>query len=292
MQEVNVANTINKSKIFQKIYKNKIIKICLNICIIIILALNIFPFIMLIFGALKNNSQFYAQPYLPTLPIDFSYLVAVAPLVGKYVMNTIIVAIFGIAGNLFISGLSAYVFARLKFFGKEFLFYLIIMLMMVPSILVIVPNYHLYLTFHLENTLLALILPMVTTGPIFGTFLLRGFFEGIPEEIFEAARVDGASEFRLFISMCIPISIPIFGTLAIMNVISVWNDVIWPNLINSDKNYLTIGAGLLNIVNTTTTINYPFQFAAYLFASLPVIILFIFATRFYIDGLSSSGLKM
>lgn len=281
-------------KIYKKqIRKKRILSIILNVVICFILFMNIYPFLMMIFGAFKDDVQFAKAPFTLALPLDFSYFPDVIKSTYKYVLNTIIVAFFGVLGNLFISGLSAYVFARMKFYGKEFLFYMVIALMMIPSILTLVPSYRLYMSLSLEDTLLALILPMVVSGPIFGTFLFRSFFEGINEEIFESARIDGCNDMDLFLRITVPMSYPIIGTLAIMNVVNAFNDVIWPNLINTDPDKLTIGAGLLNIVNSMSgAVNYTYQFAAYTFASLPMMILFIFATRFYIEGLSASGLKM
>lgn len=281
-----IANNSRKAK-------KVTLTVVLYTLICLLLFVNIYPFLMLVFGAVKDDVQFYNSPFWAALPLNFAYMRTVIPIVWRYVLNTVIIAVVGIAGNLLISGISAYVFARLKFVGKEVLFLLIIALMMIPSILSIIPTYRLYLAFGLDNTLAALFLPMIATGPIFGVFLLRSFFGGIPEDVFEAARVDGCNEVQSFFKICIPLSLPIIGTLAIMNTISVWNDVIWPQLINNENAVLNIGAGLKKMFDSMTGApNYPYLFSAYLLASLPMILLFFFTTKYYIEGLSSSGLKM
>jgi ABC-type glycerol-3-phosphate transport system permease component len=167
-----------------------------------------------------------------------------------------------------------------------------IALMMIPGILTLVPSFMLYKEIVGLNNYRILIMPMIVGGAVFGVFLLRSFFEGLPESIFESARIDGAAEFKVFAKICIPMSMPIMGTLAIMQIINAWNDYIWPMITIEDDSYYTISAGLLlrfsNIVGT----NYPITFAGYLLSSLPLILLFIFANKYYIQGLTSSAIKL
>lgn len=263
----------------------------LHFFVILLLFVNVYPLGMLIWGSLKDEMAFQYAPFIPTFPLDFSNYAVTFFWTYRYVINTLIVAAAGVLGNLFISSLSAYVFARMKFYGKEVLFYFIIALMMIPSSLSLVPTYMMYDSFGLFNSYLGLILPLITGGPIFGTFLLRSSFESIPEEVFEAARMDGTSEFQAYRRICLPMSMPIIGTLAIINVIGIWNDVIWPSLIIEDTNLLTVAAGLFTRFGGLTT-NYPLQFSGFVITSVPLMFLFIFATRFYVEGMSSSGLKM
>lgn len=206
-------------------------------------------------------------------------------------LNTVIVAGVGTLGMLVVSSLAAYSFSKLKYPGKNLIYMAVIALMMIPGVLTLVPSFMLYKSiFGLDNYLI-LIMPQIM-GPVFGVFLLRSFFEGIPEDIFEAARIDGANEFRAYYMICVPLSMPIMGTLAIMQISGIWNDYIWPMItIKSDK-YMTIAAGLmLNYVGPTNT-NYPIITAGYLVASIPLIFLFIFCNKFYIQGLASSSMKL
>jgi ABC-type glycerol-3-phosphate transport system permease component len=123
-------------------------------------------------------------------------------------------------------------------------------------------------------------------------FLLRSFFEGLPEAMFEAARLDGASEFNIYLRICLPLSGPIMGTLAIMQIINTWNDYMWPIITIQDDELLTISAGLIQRFASTTSTNYPITMASYLLSSLPLIIFFVFANKAYIAGLTSSGIKL
>ena len=118
------------------------------------------------------------------------------------------------------------------------------------------------------------------------------FFKGIPESLFEAARLDGASEMRCFFMMAIPLCKPILGTLAIMKIVGVWNDYLWPQIILQDIEKQLISSGLAFTFTSMYTSNMPVMFAGYLLASLPIVILFSVTSKFYIEGLTTSGLKL
>ncbi|HPU58904.1 MAG TPA: carbohydrate ABC transporter permease, partial [Candidatus Avimonas sp.] len=133
----------------------------------------------------------------------------------------------------------------------------------------------------------------VAGGPVFGVFLLRSFYEGLPESVFESARIDGANELRVFFSICIPMSMSIMGTLVIMQIMSIWNEYLWPIITIQDDRLLTISAGLLQrFSNVTGVPNYPITFSAYLVSSIPLIVLFFAANKYYIEGLTSSAIKL
>lgn len=267
--------------------------VVIHVCILLLLAGTIMPLYMTLINSVKGELQFQEHPFIITFPIDLINYPAAFAITYRYILNTIFVAICGITGCLFISSLSAYVFARMDFFGKEFLFTLIIVLMMIPGTLSMIPNYLMYTKFFgLYNNVFGIILPFIAGGPIFGTFLLRSSFEGIPKDIFESARCEGAGELRVYMSICLPLSLPIMGTYAIMNIVSIWNDVVWPNLLIEDTAKLTVAAGLYRTFQEWGSTNYPYQFAAYLITSLPITVLFFFATRVFVEGLTTSGLKM
>jgi multiple sugar transport system permease protein len=247
---------------------------------------------MAFWNAFKSDQGFLYSRWYPTMPLRFRNFIVAFPLIWRYLLNTLVVASAGTAGMLFISSLSAFTFARMKFPGKEFLYMMVIALMMIPGILTIVPSFMLYKNFGLLNTPWVLILPIIVGGPVFGTFLLRAFFTGIPEDIFEAARIDGAEEFRVYYSICLPLCMPILGTLTIMQINGVWNDYFWPMITQNRHENMTISAGLLVQFSTEFTSNYPVQFAGYLLSSVPLILLFVFANKYYIEGLTSSAIKL
>lgn len=264
----------------------------LNLLLIFLLFLLLYPLAMTFWCALKNVPGYAYSKWFPTLPLYLSNISFAISKLYVYIFNTIFVACTGTAGMLFVASISAYTFARMKFPGRNFLYMLVIALMMIPGILTLVPSYMIYKSIFGLNNYVILIVPIIAGGSVFGVFLLRSFFEGIPEEIFEAARIDGAKEFTSYMKICLPLSIPIMGTLAIMQISGVWNDYIWPMITIKDDHFFTISAGLLmNYVGGYSS-NYPEIFAGYLVASIPLILLFVFANKYYVEGLTSSAMKL
>jgi multiple sugar transport system permease protein len=264
----------------------------LHVIMCLLLFLMIYPLAMGFWNAFKSDLGYLYTRWYPTIPLRFRNFVVAFPRVYRYIINTMIVAAFGTAGMLFVSSLAAYAFARMRFFGKNLVYMLVIALMMIPGVLTLIPSFMLYKSFGLLNTRLVLILPIITGGSVFGTFLLRAFFAGVPEDIFEAARIDGAKEFRVYRSICLPLCMPILGTLTIMQINGIWNDYMWPMITQQDHRKLTISAGLIVQFVREYSTNYPVQFAGYLLSSVPLILLFIYANKYYIEGLTSSAIKL
>jgi multiple sugar transport system permease protein len=259
---------------------------------IILLFLMLYPLAMAFWNAFKSELGYLYTRWYPTIPLRFRNFVVSFPRIWRYIVNTLIVAAFGTAGMLFVSSLAAYAFARMRFAGKEAVYMAVIALMMIPGILTLVPSFMLYKGFGLLNTRLVLIIPIISGGSVFGTFLLRAFFSGIPEDIFEAARIDGAKEFKVYWLICLPLCMPILGTLTIMQINGIWNDYMWPMVTQQNHEKLTISAGLIVQFVREFSTNYPAQFAGYLLSSIPLILVFIFANKYYIEGLTSSAIKL
>lgn len=263
-----------------------------NAVMIFLILLMIYPLAMAVWSALKSEDIFKSTQWYPTLPLYLSNISVAFPKIYRYMINTIFVAGAGTVGMLFVSSISAFTFARMKFLGKNVLYTMVISLMMIPSVLTLVPSYMIYKSIIGLNNYLILILPIIVGGPVFGIFLLRTFFEGIPEDVFEAARIDGAKEFTVYIKICLPLSLPIMGTLAIMQINGVWNDYLWPMITIKSNELFTISAGLLMNYVSAFTSNYPAIFSGYLISSFPLVILFVFANKYYIEGLTSSAMKL
>ncbi|HHV51113.1 MAG TPA: carbohydrate ABC transporter permease [Clostridiales bacterium] len=273
--------------------KKAISQIILNIIVIALLVVMIYPLAMTLWGAFKNSFTYDQTKWYPTLPLRVTNIASAYKSIKHYIFNTIFVAVTATAGSLAVASLAAYAFARMEFVGKNFLYLAVISLMMIPGVLTLVPSYVLYKNIVGLNNYLVLILPTVAGGPVFGVFLLRSFYEGLPESVFESARIDGANELRVFFSICIPMSMSIMGTLVIMQIMSIWNEYLWPIITIQDDRLLTISAGLLQrFSNVTGVPNYPITFSAYLVSSIPLIVLFFAANKYYIEGLTSSAIKL
>jgi ABC-type glycerol-3-phosphate transport system permease component len=273
--------------------------IVLHLSLVILLVLSIYPVIMMLVLSFKNPVQWLNERWTVSFPLRVQNYATAWNNVIHYVLNTVLVAVVGSAGMLILASLSAFVFARMRFPGREVLYYSVIALLMIPSVLSLVPAFVLYKTLGMYNTYWALIVPIITGGAVFGVFLLRTFFASLPEELFEAARIDGAGVMVQFWRLCIPLSYPILGTLAILQIVYTWNDFIWPSVVIQDDSRQMISVGLVRLTNTMTNTAtgdssavYGPLFAAYVLAAVPIFLLFVFAGKYYVEGLVSSGLKL
>ncbi|MBV7329201.1 carbohydrate ABC transporter permease [Chloroflexi bacterium TSY] len=232
--------------------------------------------------------QFWGVPWQPELA---NYRDAWS-IVGKYMLNSLIVSGVSMVGVLGIASISAFVFARFNFPGREFLFLMILALLMIPSVLTLVPAFLLVKDLGLINTYWALILPYIAGGQIFAIFILRSFIASLPEELFEAARLDGATTFQIFARIALPLSKPMLITVAIMNVLSTWNDYIWPLVTIPNDSLWTISVGIVSFGSAYSGLQqWGPMFAGYVIASIPLIVLFTFTMQYFIEGLTSGALK-
>jgi len=208
-----------------------------------------------------------------------------------YMVNTLLVCLTTAAGVVLIGSISGYVFARYRFPGSKALFVGILSLMMIPAVLTLVPSFLLVKQLGLLNSYWVLILPYVAGGQIFAIFLFKGFFEGLPEELFESARLDGAGHFALYWHIVLPLSKQIIAVVAIMNILGTWNNFLWPFITNADPQYHVVSSGLYIMGTSQVAQNYSTMFAAYLLSSIPLLLLFIYATRPFLRGVASGAFK-
>ena len=176
--------------------------------LILLLLVMVYPLFMAVWCSFKSTAVFNASKWYPTLPLNFENVWFALKELWVYILNTVLVGGVGTLGVLIVSSLAAYAFARMKFFLKNFLYGMVIALMMIPAIMTLVPSFMLYKQLVGTDTYLILIIPIITGGSVFGVFLLRGFFEGVSESIFEAAKMDGASNWQLLKSVTIPMVMP------------------------------------------------------------------------------------
>ncbi len=207
---------------------------------------------------------------------------------AKYFFNTIFVSISVLIGVLITSSLAAYAFARMEFFGKNTIFYLFISMMMVPQPIYLIPSYVLLNNLGWIDTYQALIVPWIAN--IFTIFLLRQHFKTIPQELFDAAAIDGCSRFRMLWQIVIPLSKPVISTAAVFSVIGSWNSFMWPLVMTNSESLRVLQVGL-SYFSQESSSQTTLLMAASTFSILPLIILFLFAQKKIIASVASSGLK-
>ena len=265
------------------------------ISVVILAALfliSMIPVAVMFIRSWKTLSQVGRSQIFPTLPLHYGNYIEAWQLVSAYLVNTVLIVLITLAGVLFFSSITAYVFARYDFPGKNVLFALILALMMIPGVIAFVPLIVLVLKhFRLSNSWFGLFFPYWAGGQVIAIYILRVFFESLPEEMFEAARIDGASHIGLYWRITLPLSGSILSVIAIMNIIGTWNDYVWPMIVLAQEKKRTIAVGL-TFLRDTRHPNPGVEMAAYVIASIPMFILFLATMRTFVRGMQSGAIKM
>ena len=261
--------------------------------LIAIIGITLAQVVLLLVMAGKNNAQMSTNPLLPTLPFHFENFARAWELgIKSYMGNSLVLSISIVVGNTALAVVTAYVFARYKFPGKTLLFSAILALMMIPGILTLVPRYLLVRDLRLLNTFWGVILPAVFGANAFQIIVMRTFFQSLPEELYEAARIDGAGHWTLLMRITIPLSTPIINSMAILQFNGAWNDLIWPLLVLNRDELRPLSVGLVLLSTNANAPEIGVQMAGSVIASIPMIIVFLVGMRAFIDGLSTGAVKL
>ena len=218
---------------------------------------------------------------------NYSDVLRLAPF-GTWFLNTTIVTVSVVIANLLLCSLAGYAFARIKFFGREVVFILVLATLMIPFQVVMIPTFLIVRKLGLIDTLGALIVPNLASA--FGIFLLRQFFRTLPVELEEAARIDGASRIGVLFRIVLPLSGPVLATVAVITFLYTWNDFLWPLITIYSPDNMTLQLGLTTFEGTHQTVT-NLLMAANVMSLLPVVLLFFLAQRYFIRGIASTGLK-
>jgi multiple sugar transport system permease protein len=250
------------------------------------------PFAWMIATSLSRQADI-AMPRIPTFwPPDrglFNYRIALENLpLLRYYTNSLMVVAASTIGYLFFSSLTGYAFAKGTFRGKQFFFVAFLTTLLIPFETRMIPLYLLMKDLHLNDTLPALVVPFLVGG--FGTFLMRQYISTIPDDLIQAARIDGASEFLIFWRIILPLSVPALAALAIVNILWRWNDVLWPLLVISDPHKYTVTLGLAFEGKSQGTYT-GVALATATIAIMPVLIAFVLLQRRIIGGITMGGVK-
>lgn len=251
----------------------------------------IFPFVWQIIMSLSTNAQIQSVP--PTFwPGELqwgNYLEVFKKLpFANQLWVSIVITVARTLGQLILCSAAGYAFARMRFRGKAIALAVVLSILMVPGQVYLIPQYQLIQDFNLLNTSAGIVLPGIFSG--FGIFLMRQFFMGLPVELEEAARLDGANTFQIFWRIMLPLAKPGLSALAIITVLWSWNDLLWPMVVTTYAESMPLAAGLATMQGQRTT-DYSVMMAAAGLAMAPVLILFLIMQRRVIDGLAHSGMK-
>ncbi len=269
--------------------KNK--KILIHFILIIGVITTAIPFIWMILTSLKTLGETTQIPpkIFPSSPQWSNYKKAIDTLpYGTFYYNTIVYTIVTTIGQLVFCSMAGYAFARIDFPGKNFIFILILSVLMVPGQIFIIPQFMIIKKLGLLNSIPALILPGLFSA--FGTYLMKQFFMNIPKELEEAAVLDGYNRFQILTKIMLPLVKPALTALAISTMLYCWNSLMWPLIANTSIDKMTLSAGLASMQGQHST-NYPVMMAGTVLAIWPMIIVFLIFQKQFVEGMAFTGTK-
>jgi multiple sugar transport system permease protein len=248
------------------------------------------PFVWQLITSLQTTNEATSVPphFLPSWQwSNYSQVFQDTKFTQQFV-NSVLQTVVRVLAQVLFCSMAAYAFARLRFPGRDALFLLMLAVLMVPSQVYLLPQYQLVQNLGLLNTLAGVVLPGLFSA--FGTFMLRQFFLSLPNEVEEAARLDGAGTFRIFWSVMLPLARPGLISMGVLTVLWSWNDLLWPLVVVNDDSKMPLTVGLSTLQGEHLT-EYPLLMAGSLLASLPMILVFLAAQRRITEGIALTGTK-
>ncbi len=276
----------------KKSYKGDTVwKVFVYFVLICTAILTLIPFVWMLSASLKWDKDVFKYPieWIPKEPRWSNYVEIwqTIPL-GKFIFNTAKLTVIVTLLQIFTSSFAAYSFAKLNFKGKKLLFLCYISTIAMPWQVYMVPQFIMMRGFHLNNTHLAIICLQAFSA--FGVFLMRQFYQSIPDELCEAARIDGMNEYRIYSRIMLPLSKPALSTLVIFAFVGTWNDFLGPMIYLTKTELKTIQIGLRMFISQYSS-EYGLIMAASVVALIPVLVVFLSLQKFFVAGIASSGIK-
>ncbi|WP_426623690.1 carbohydrate ABC transporter permease [Leifsonia sp. McL0607] len=263
-----------------------------HVVLIVASLLMIFPFVWQILMSLATNAQVTSVPptvWPGTLHVEnFAHVFDHLPFLNQLWVS-VAVTLIRTVGQLLLCSMAGYAFARMEFPFRRTIFALVLAILMVPPQVYLLPQYQIVQGLGWLNTIAGIAAPGIFSA--FGTFMMRQFFLGLPDELAEAARLDGANHFQVFWRVMLPLAKPGLSALAIITVLASWNDLLWPLIVATDSTQMPLAPGIATLTSQRSIPDFPLLLAASLLAMAPVLILFLLMQRRVIDGIAFSGLK-
>lgn len=262
-----------------------------NVIVTLMAIINLFPFYYLLTSSFKNSAAIFKMPP-DWWPKTFAYKNYVALFKGqpafRWAMNSFFVSLITTLLVVACASLAAYAVSKLHFTGRRTIYMIFIGALMIPKEIFIVPLFQIITKFNLADTYAGMIFPNVAST--FGVFLLKGFFDTVPDSIRESGKLDGAGELTVFTKLVLPIVKPGIGALFILNFVNIWNDYLWQMLIARSKNMMTLMVGTASIMQEISP-NFGYKMAGAAVASIPMLIIFICFQRYFTSGITMGSVK-
>ncbi|HFD6918623.1 TPA: carbohydrate ABC transporter permease [Enterococcus faecium] len=283
--ESSITVTVNSRK---AVSGKKIIR---TISMLVILLVIAFPFLWLIISSFKHEKDIISFPpriFADSYTLDNYIKVWTTIPLLDYIKNTVIFAGGTVITSVFFDSLAGYAFAHMRFKGKSVLFYFVLLTMMIPFQVFMIPLFIEVNLLGMLDTYAGLIIPRMTTA--FGIFMMRSFFITLPDSLEEAARIDGLSEFNIFLKIMLPLSKPTLLSLGIFTLMNSWNDLLYPLILTSSSKMRTLPAGLALFTGQNISFYGPVM-AGTVISMLPLLVVYIFAQKYFVQGTAMSGMK-
>ncbi|MFB5535986.1 carbohydrate ABC transporter permease [Enterococcus faecium] len=283
--ESSITVTVNSRK---AVSGKKIIR---TISMLVILLVIAFPFLWLIISSFKHEKDIISFPpriFADSYTLDNYIKVWTTIPLLDYIKNTVIFAGGTVITSVFFDSLAGHAFARMRFKGKSVLFYFVLLTMMIPFQVFMIPLFIEVNLLGMLDTYAGLIIPRMTTA--FGIFMMRSFFITLPDSLEEAARIDGLSEFNIFLKIMLPLSKPTLLSLGIFTLMNSWNDLLYPLILTSSSKMRTLPAGLALFTGQNISFYGPVM-AGTVISMLPLLVVYIFAQKYFVQGTAMSGMK-
>ena len=251
----------------------------------------VIPFAQMILASVSPAEDLvkFPPPFIPSrFTLDGFISLFTETEILRWLLNSTIVSVIAIVAHMVLCSLAGYGFARLKFRGRNFSFFMILATIMIPTQLLMIPTYILFARVGIIDTLASAFVPWLASA--FGIFLMRQFFLSLPVELEEAASLDGCSRWQTFFRVVLPLAKPALATLAIFTLLSSWNDLVWPLIAISSDDSFTVQLGISNFQGTRRT-QWSLLMAANVIATLPLVLFFLFAQKHFIATMTMSGMK-
>jgi len=257
--------------------------------------LMLYPLLWMLAASVRPQNEIFTSPSIFPSEISFDAFVrgwnGVRISFSVFFMNSFVIALLAVAGNLITCSLAAYAFARLNFAGRNFWFAMMLMTLMLPYQVVLIPQYVLFRQLGWVDTILPLVAPKFLAVDAFFIFLMVQFFRGIPRELDEAAQMDGCSPWRIYWKIMLPLSLPVMTTAAIFTFIWTWDDFFAPLIYLNEMKQYTVMLGLRTFLDSTGESDYGGLFAMSVLSLVPIFLFFLFFQRLLIEGIATTGMK-
>jgi multiple sugar transport system permease protein len=249
------------------------------------------PFLWTLSTSLKNIDEVFVSPpqWLPSSPkwLNYTTLWHELPM-ARWIFNSAYIVVLAVLGKLFLASTAAYAFARLRWPGRDYIFYSYLAALMIPWEVTLIPGFVLMRQFGWIDSHLALIVPSI--GDVFGTFLLRQYFLSLPRELEDAARIDGAGFFAVYWRIILPLAKPALAVVAVLGFMGVWNAFLWPLIMINSTSKFTVPVGL-QLLNSQHGTDWTVLMAGDIIALIPVVIVYLAAQKYFVRGIAMTALK-